>query len=246
MHVLITRPLDDGETLKSRVEQLGLRASLAPLIEIVPNDIPLSALKDATALIATSRNALKALARSSALRFATSLPLFVVGAGTAATARELGFRDVFEGTGTAADLVPVVVGKLQTAGGIVVHLAGDVLAFDLVAALAREDVNIRAVTAYRSVAADTLSPAVVEALHNRDIDAVMLMSARTAETWTRLASALSPPPDPTPLTYLCLSEAVANALGPGVAAKKISIASRPALDEMLVLLKRLAARTEAG
>jgi uroporphyrinogen-III synthase len=244
MHVLVTRPKGDGETLKARIEQLGCRASLEPLISIVPNAIPLAAIKDAAGLIATSRNGLKALAGSPALGLATTLPLFVVGPGTAAMALEMGFKDVFEGAGTGADLVPVLA-RRSGDDGTLVHLAGDVLAFDLTAALARENVNVRSVEAYRSVAAKTLSPPIIEALRNQDVDVVILMSPRTAETWVRLAVELSPPADLSGVTYICLSKAVADILRSHLDGPKIVIAARPNLEEILVLLKRLAARPEA-
>ena len=85
MHVLITRPEGDGEILKERIEQLGSRATLEPLINIVFETIPLSSVAGATVLIATSRNALKALASSPALGAALALPLYTVGPGTTGT-----------------------------------------------------------------------------------------------------------------------------------------------------------------
>ena len=99
MHVLITRPEGDGEILKERIEQLGSRATLEPLINIVFETIPLSSVTGATALIATSRNALRALASSPALVDTLALPLYTVGPGTTAVARELGFQRRPRGTG---------------------------------------------------------------------------------------------------------------------------------------------------
>jgi uroporphyrinogen-III synthase len=244
MHVLVTRPKGDGETLKARIEQLGCRASLEPLISIVPNAIPVAAIENATGLIATSRNALRALAGTPALGLATTLPLFAVGPGTAAIARDLGFKNIFEGAGTGADLVPILAPRSGD-DGVLVHLAGDVLAFDLAAALARENVNIRSVEAYRSVVAKSLSPQIAEALRNQDVDVVILMSPRTAETWTRLMVDLSPPADLSGVTYICLSKAVADVLRSHFDDPKIVIAAHLNLEEMLVLLKRLAARPEA-
>ena len=129
MHVLITRPEGDGEPLKAQIEQLGCRATLAPLISIVSEAIPLSAIAGATALIVTSRNALKALAASPSLGAAMALPLYVVGPGTAALAREFGFKDVREGPGTGAELVPMLSADGRRTGGIYVHLAGDSFGF---------------------------------------------------------------------------------------------------------------------
>jgi uroporphyrinogen-III synthase len=246
MHVLITRPRSDGESLKAKFEQLGWRATLEPLIEIVPNAIARSDIQDAGTLIATSRNALRSLAASPALQAALARPLLAVGPGTAALARQLGFKDIVEGDGTGVSLVPEIVRLSKTNARTFIHLAGDVLAFDLAAALASERIPIRALTVYRSIAARTFTPQVAEALRNGDIDVVALMSPRTAETWARLAGSLSPSVDFSALTYACLSENVAKALSVRLPAQNIVIADRPNLDELFVVLKRLAAQPEPG
>jgi uroporphyrinogen-III synthase len=243
MHVLVTRPEGDGEILKERIEQLGCRASLQPLVNIVFETIPLSAIADATALIATSRNALKALAASPASRAALALPLYTVGPGTTAAARELGFKDVREGPGTGAELVPMLSADGRTNDRTFVHLAGNVLAFDLKTALAGQGVNIRTVKAYRAVAAKGLSPAVTEALRNGDIDAVILMSPKTTEAWVRLASKVVSGAVLSSMNHLCLSEAVAEPLRAQLASGNIFVAARPNLEEMLALVKRLAAHS---
>lgn len=245
MHVLVTRPKRDGEALKARLEQHGWRASLEPLIDIVPNAVPISAIENASGLIATSRNALEALAPSPALPLALTLPLLVVGPGTAERALELGFRDVFEGSGTGADLVPEIAHRSKMDGTTFIYLAGDVKAFDLSAALARQNVGIKTVTVYQSVAAETLTPQTVEALRRREFDAVTLMSPRTADTWGLLISRLLPCPDLSGITYVCLSQNVSEALKARVQAPHILIAARPNLEELIVVLKRLAARPEA-
>jgi uroporphyrinogen-III synthase len=244
MHVLITRPEGDGETLKRQVEQLGYRATLAPLIDIVPESIPLAALTGATALIVTSRNALKALAASGLLESATALPIYVVGPGTAAMARDLGFKEVVEGPGTGADLVPILSAAWQRKGGTFVHLGSNVLAFDLKAALAAEGVNIRTQTVYRATPVQSLGPDVLEALGRRDIDAVILMSPKTAQAWVRVTAADSAVNSAiSGMTYLCISDAVAAVLRAGRAAENLLVAARPNLEEMLALMKRLAAHS---
>src|SRR5262249_2280330 len=108
MHVLITRPVQDSEPFKTRLEEMGCRVTLAPLMATVSNDMAADALSDGTGLIATSRNALAALAESPALSMAVKLPLYVVGPGTAAFARERGFSEVIEGSGRVEALVPIL------------------------------------------------------------------------------------------------------------------------------------------
>ncbi len=244
MHVVITRPVQDAEPFKTRIEELGCRVTIAPLIEIVPNTIAADAIKGATALIATSRNALAALAASPVLPSAIRLPLYVVGPGTAAVARSMGFERIIEGSGTAESLVPVLVSNAKT-GGHLIYLKGDVLAFDLEAALAESGINIVPVLAYQSVAAETLPPEVIKALQTDSIDIVTLMSPRTARIWARLVAALSPPVQLSGVMHLCLSERVGEALGPLAKAGKVVVPSRPNGEEMLALVKRLAASSKA-
>lgn len=245
MHVLVTRPKGDGETLKAELERLGCEVSLEPLIRIVPNDIPPVAIDDVSTLIITSRNALRALAVSPALAPALTRPLLAVGPGTAALAREMGFKDIFEGPGTGAELVPEIVRRAKAVGGTFVYLAAEQLAFDLPKVLAEQGVKIRLVVAYRSVAAETLSPRVADALRDRAIDVVVLMSPRTAETWANIAPAAAKPNDLSGISYLCISEAVATVLKSRLEPQNIIVANRPNHEEILIVLKRLAARPEA-
>ena len=110
-------------------------------------------------------------------------------------------------------------------------------------ALAGQGLKIKTVTAYRAVAAKNLSPAVTEALRNRDIDAVILMSPKTTEAWVRLAADVLTPEVISGINHLCLSEAVARPLKAQLAAGNIFVAARPNLEEMLALVKRLAAHS---
>jgi uroporphyrinogen-III synthase len=245
MHVLVTRPIEDAEPFKSRIEELGCRVTLAPLIEVVSNAIVGDAFKGATALIATSRNALAALSASPALPLAVKIPIYVVGPGTAAVARGMGFTEVIEGAGAAADLASIIISDGWDGESRLIYLRGDMVAFDLESVLANAGINVTPVMAYRSVAAETLSPDVIKVLQSGGIDAVTLMSPRTAETWARLVAALSPPVQLSGVTYLCLSERVAEALGSSKKADKVLVASHPNLEEMLALVKRLAANSKA-
>lgn len=240
MHVIVTRPANDAEPFKSRLEAQGWRVTLAPLINIVPDAIPEDVLRNATALIATSRNAL-----TPALKSATDLPLFAVGPGTAAAAREIGFTKIVEGPGTGSELVPILVSRRADLGQCPLYLRGDVIAFDIAGALSEAGIDVMAANAYRSVAAEMLDPAVIKALQNDSIDAVTLMSPRTAQTWARLVGAVSPPVQLSRVVHICLSDRVVEALGRPEKPYKVLVASRPNLEAMIDLVKRLAANSKA-
>lgn len=245
MHVLVTRPKDDGETLKAELERLGCKVTLEPLIRIVSNDIPTTAIDETSTLIITSRNALRALAKSPAVTRALTRPLLAVGPGTAALAREMGFTEIFEGPGTGAELVPEITRRSEAGGGPFVYLSADRMAFDVPSALAERGIAIRRVVAYRSVAAETLSPQVADALRDGAINVVVLMSPRTAETWAKIAPVAAKPNDLSDISYVCISEAVANVVKSKLGPQATIVASRPNHEEILIVLKRLAARPEA-
>jgi uroporphyrinogen-III synthase len=245
MHVLITRPERDAADLKSRIEALGCEVTVAPLLEIAFNEVPSDALIDAAGLIATSRNGLTALAASPAMALAKSLPVFAVGPATALLARELGFATVIAGAGTAADLVPVLEKHADAGARPFVHLGGDHQAFDLAGALRSRGISLGRVEAYRSVAVKTFSAAVTGLLARRALDAVILMSPRTARVWTDLVRALPDKPDLTKVTHVCLSPAVAAALKP-LGAVRTEISAAPNGNEIVALVYRLARPAKTG
>lgn len=249
MHVLITRPERDAADLRSRIEALGCRVTLAPLLAIEYLPIDSAALAGAGGFVATSRNGLRALAQSPALPAATGLPIFVVGPATATLAREVGFSTVIEGSGTAEGLAPCIVATAPAARGALIHLAGDHLAFDLAGALDAHGIKLKAIAAYRSVAAKTLDASVSDWLVAGQLDAVVLMSPRSARTWSTLIDALPVNADVSKVTHICLSPAVAQGLGAlrqTTRAVPIKIANQPTSEEIVALVYRLAAETKTG
>ncbi|HPG88252.1 MAG TPA: uroporphyrinogen-III synthase [Hyphomicrobium sp.] len=245
MHVLLTRPERDAADLKARLEALGCRVSLAPLLEIKFHAISAAMLAGASALVATSRNGLQALAQSEACEAARALPVFAVGPGTTLLAQQLGFTAVIQGGGTAADLVPVIANHPAAQSGKLVQLAGDHLAFDMEAALAAKSIALTVIPAYASVAAETLPTSVIEDLDAGAIDCVVLMSPRSAATWVRLAGNLAVKRQFSTLTHICLSRAVADVLLelPGSATL---IADKPNTDAIIAAVYRLAGPAKTG
>lgn len=245
MHILLTRPENDAAALKARIEALGCRASLAPLLKISFLPIAPSSLVGASAIVATSRNGLRALAQSDALIIARALTVFAVGPGTAQLAQELGFTTIISGPGTGAELVPIIVRQPDVRTGTLVHLAGDHLAFNLAAALSEQNITVTTIPSYTSVAAETLPEMTVSELAAGTIDAVVLMSPRSATTWARLTGMLPITPTLTDITHICLSDAVAGALSELRGVTTV-IADRPNADAIISAVYRLAgsAKTE--
>jgi len=236
MHLLLTRP-DPGpepDALEAGLVARGHTVTRAPLLAVQFTGA-MPPLAGVQALIATSRNALRAVAPIA--EPALALPLLAVGPATSALARALGFRTVVEGPGDGRGLADVIATSLAASGGDLVHLAGDVLAFDLAAALAPLDFRVRTEQVYRTEPAPNLPAAAAEALERGSLDGVVLMSPRTAKIYARLvtdaglAAATGKP------LHFCLSDAVRSALAP-LGTVRAAVARAPNSQEMLALIAR--------
>jgi uroporphyrinogen-III synthase len=239
MRVLLTRPEPDAAELSAQLSALGHDVKIEPLLQIVPLPIDSGAFADAQAIIATSRNSLRALAASNALESARALPIFTVGPATAELARDCGFHNVIAGAGAARDLVPLITTHCDAEDGMLVHVAGEMLAFDLAAALAAEGIRVRTLTAYRAEAAAVLSNDTARAIAEGGLDAVILMSPRTAEIYAKLVDAAGIGEAARRLTYICLSPGVAAGLA-SLAPASVEIAGEPNATALLAAMARVA------
>ena len=235
MRILVTRPEPGASELRARLEQLGHTVALAPLMQVELFPPQRDDVAGAQALIATSRNALQALAHSEALPNALGVMLFAVGPSTADAGRGMGFAHVVEGPGSARELLSVVLAKADPAAGPLVHLAGAQLAFDLAGALAGAGFRVASPVVYGTRPAEALPCAVGEELRARTLDVVTLLSPATARTWARLVASAGLADSVRTLRHVCSSRGVAAALSP-LAPADVRIAARPTLEEMLALL----------
>lgn len=239
MHILVTRPKSDAAELKATLEALGHEVTLEPLLGIVSLPIAAEVLDGAQGIIATSRNGLRALADSEAVNAARALPLFAVGEATAETARSMGFENITAGPGTGAELVPIIAAAASPKGGPLVHVAGEVVAFDLAGALAAQGYEVRKVTAYRAEPATELSEPVKTAISAGQIDTVILMSPRTAAIFCQLADTTDLKDKARRLTFLCLSAGIAEKLDV-LAPARVEVAEAPNTRALLGALARMA------
>jgi uroporphyrinogen-III synthase len=234
MRVLVTRPELDASREAEALIARGHEPVLAPLLEIEFLPGVELGLDGAQALIITSRNALRALADHPEAERALTLPLFAVGEATARAARTLGFAEVTIGPGTAAGLLPLIRAELHPEKGALVHVAAEVVAFDLKPMLEEEGFDFRRAVLYRSHPAPALPAEVVAGLASGTVSGVILLSPRTAETFATLAARQGVGTQANRPVCYCLSQAVAEAVTP--LGLEVRVPAHPREEDVLALL----------
>lgn len=242
MRIWVTRPEPDASALKRALQAQGHDVVIEPLMWIDFDGADPIELDGAQALIATSRNGVRALVASDEVELARTLPLFAVGRGTAQAAKEAGFVDVIEGPARAADLVQVIEGRAEVHGGPLIHLAGETLAHDMAGELRRLGFAVLQPVVYVARMAEQLSTTFLPKLVMGEIDAVILLSPRTARTYVELIRSHQLVRSARKLSHFCMSQAIAKelvSLQPDV----IKVPNRPNIHEILALTGLSAARS---
>jgi len=229
MRVLVTRPLADAEATAVRLDRMGHQALLAPLLETQLFDGPAPDLSDVQAILATSANGVRALARR--LREGRDTPLFAVGPQTAEEARNSGFADVRNANGDARALGEAAARWARPGQGALLHVSGEEAPGTLADTLTGHGFEVRKLMLYRVAAAAALPPEAARALASGTVDAALFFSPRSAKVFGDLATDF-------PLEGIiavCISPATAAALTP-LAFAGVRIAAAPHQDALLAQL----------
>ncbi|MFI4948169.1 MAG: uroporphyrinogen-III synthase, partial [Alphaproteobacteria bacterium] len=106
----MTRPRAEAESLAEALAARGIEALIEPLIEIHDRSEPVPDLVGVQAILCTSANGVRALAKLTGER---GLPLFAVGDASATRARDEGFARVESAGGSSADLALLARERLR-------------------------------------------------------------------------------------------------------------------------------------
>jgi uroporphyrinogen-III synthase len=182
---LVTRPQEEAQTLAAALETRGIGAVIEPLMQmrfLAPSALDLAGVQ---AILCTSANGVRALARVSGER---GLPVLAVGDATAARARAEGFAAVESAGGDVTDLVRLAAARLHPGNGRLLHVAGNIVAGDLVGALRAHGFSVERSVLYEALPATALSPMAVHALRFGTVVFALFYSPRTAAVFARLAA----------------------------------------------------------
>lgn len=224
MRVLITRPKEDAARTAAALRALGHEGIAMPLLDVRFHDGAEIALAPFQAVLATSANGVRALARRTPRR---DVPLFAVGPQTAQEAQSLGFAKVRNAQGDSRTLAASVAGWAAAEAGPLLHIKSAEADGTLAALLKAQGFAVENALLYEVAAVERLAPL------PPDLDAALFYSARSAAIFRALAAEAQL--SVSGVIAVCIGNAAADALDP-LRFKDVRVAAQPNQDAMLALL----------
>jgi uroporphyrinogen-III synthase len=189
---LIIRPQPDADRDVSWLNRYGVPALASPAMIGAPVSSPslahdLGNPANFTGIIFTSRHAVDAVTKVADAAAWIPKPAFVVGSGTAAAAKQAGFKNIIIGSGGGAGLVEPIrqaladINRAKPQKANLLWPSALEISFDMVAALRSHDIAIQHLPAYQMTANANLAPSVCAALAKNCITAVVAMSPRSIQ-----------------------------------------------------------------
>lgn len=185
--VLLTRPQQDSLQLAARLQRLGIESVIEPLLLLKPVATNLPELNRTQAVMITSAHALDFIDRTRCENQKLfTLPCFCVGTNTAAAAKAFGFQTVHDASGDGLALAQQIKRSLDAKKSNLLHIAGRDVDSRGRDELEKAGFSVTVWTTYAAEAATSLSPNTQSLFRENKLAAVLLFSARTAETLTKL------------------------------------------------------------
>lgn len=232
MRLIVTRPEADAKSFAEALRRLGHEAILAPLMEIRHHTGPELALHRVQAVLATSANGIRALAKRTQRR---DVAVYAVGPQSAQAAMALGFAPVLNADGDAQTLVEFVSRHAHREGGRLLHAAGEETAGAVRESLTARGFDVETEVLYGAYPVQELPQEATAALLEGGADGVMLFSPKSAGVFAKLTAAGGLAPQCARLAAYCISKATVARLAP-LSFRHVAVAAAPNQDAMLALL----------
>jgi uroporphyrinogen-III synthase len=241
MAILVTRPQPENAATVAALRAKGFEVLPAPMLRFEPVAFQDDADARYGAVIVTSANALRAVEGQAAIVRLKELPLFAVGEHTAATAREIGFRNVISADGDATSLRDLMVASVRAKTlkktGTLLYLAGADLARDLAGELGERGFSVITQTTYRMAPIVSLPRDVCDAFAATGVEAVLHYSRRSARAFLEAARAGGVEISALAIPQCCLSEAIASVVR-DAGATQVMVARTPDEKALFEVLDR--------
>jgi uroporphyrinogen-III synthase len=228
--VLVTRPELGASATAQRLQAMGFRPVLAPLMTIAPLAAGLPPGDRVRAILVASQHAVPQLPDSH-----RSLPLFAVGDATAETARRHGFRTVHSADGDAVALAHLVSRSLMREGLPLLLAAGLGQGHYLARLLTESGFAVQRHEVYAARPESALPEAAIQLIVERAPGRVLLFSRETALCLRRLIQGTDLMAGFATLDLAAISRSVAEAVG-DLPWRNIRVAMAPTEQAVLALL----------
>lgn len=237
MRLVVTRPREDADELEAELRQSGHDPWLEPMLDILPVASARIAGGAWQAVLVSSANGVRALARTAPPELRTT-PVLCVGEASARAARQAGFAGAEAAGGDLAALADLVRQRCDPDAGPLLYAAGRVVSGDLKGLLEADGFTVEKAVLYDAVEAGRLSEALSAALARDDIDGVLLFSPRTARTWAAACEHSGAEAAARRIVHYCLAPSVAEALAAcrGWESTEMRVAEAPNQRSLLELL----------
>ncbi|MBD3847041.1 uroporphyrinogen-III synthase [Bosea sp. SSUT16] len=237
MRVFVFRPRPDADRTAQAIAAHGFEPLVAPLFEVVrlPGEAPAG---DFAAIVLTSGNAVPVLAEGP--EGWRELPVFTVGARTAAKVREAGLDDARSADGDRNDLIELITRTVSAPARLLLILGRD-RKEDVPQRLKDAGYDITLWEAYAAEPVSVLPEDTQAALRHGRADAALHYSARGARTFLSLAQAAGVGAEALELTHVALSADVASPLI-SAGASTVLVAEHPEEAAMLAALEEVSRR----
>ncbi len=239
LRALVTRPHNEAAALATLLAARGIDSVIEPMIEIVDRAAPSPDLADARAILCTSANGVRALARASSER---GVPVFAVGDATARAARDAGFVAVESAGGDVEDLATLVATRLSPGDGRLLHVAGSEVAGDLAGRLGGDGFTVVRAVLYEARPAQALGPETAALIAAGRIDLALFFSPRSAAIFARLAEAAGVVQGLAAARAVSISAAADRALG-DLPFRERTVAAEPTQTALLARVGEFAGQT---
>ncbi|MDH5722797.1 MAG: uroporphyrinogen-III synthase [Alphaproteobacteria bacterium] len=232
--ILITRPKEQAEAFKRRVEKEGreYECLIAPVLQIEYRDVSIQDCKY-DALIFTSANAASSIGKQSFFDFST--PVLCVGQKTALKAKEAGFSNIHHVAKNVQALCEYMAAGKDNFRSIL-YLRGMDISFGLKEELGNLGIKITEHIVYEAIKSSKLPEEILRDLKASKIDIITFFSARSAGSFIELIESQKITLGTT--KALCISHAVLESLS-GYFKDRVYVSRTPDEDSMIEALVNL-------
>lgn len=240
MRVFVFRPQADAERSARALTAHGHEPIVTPLFDVVrlPGPVPAG---DFAALVLTSGNAVPSLADAPAAW--RELPVFTVGARTAAKVRDAGFGDARSADGDRNDLIALIRQNIAAPARLLL-ITGKDRHEDVPVRLGDADYEVAIWTAYAAEAVASLPEQTAAQLRDGRAEAALHYSPRGAQTFIDLTRKAGLGEGALELTHVTLSAEVAAPLI-AAGASTVLVAEYPEEAALLAALDEVSARNRS-